>query len=567
MKILKNLISLAIIASGIVLSAEVKLEITGNEWKVSASTYSATSKNGYLNSITVDGKEFLAQENVPGGTYLCNKVMPALKEIKQDQNNIISGSCSLGKLIYTFGDNDITFSYENTSTEKSVYSFIINPEVKTVLINDTESKDIPVTVSGSRFKWIQGTVALDFNAETRIWGPWKEQFQVWELKVPAGKTQSAKIIIEKNMDKIKLKEQTNNRIQENSFDYSATRESGQIPLCMIGDSITWAQKGDYWRMELIARLPNLAFIGTHSAIHGYSHAGEGGNGTGQILARMKDIPDCPYYNLLIGTNNNGVPKAELIENKSKQTADAIIKIVNELLKKKGVKTVFLSSILPCATDNPFRDQCNSATNKILRENFDKVFPKDKVVWVEYETPIRQVEGWEKKIFLHPNEEGYALIADISATAIKAELNLKPGTESIRPENTGVRIVNLMGDNNVTLSPVIAGWYILSCKVDAISEQNPEIILESQTPGKNTFKQVIPLKGVHGETISANGFTNYEGYGYTRDFLTLKTNGCTVSNVLIEKMRPAKKASIYGKGSYIDSVSPVSKGELLEYILR
>ena len=359
-------------------------------------------------------------------------------------------------------------------------------------------------------------------------------------------------------------EDLKNSGQFNNFDYAAVKQSGQIPLCMIGDSITWAEKGDCWRKELLARLPNLAFVGTHTAMHGYSHAGEGGNSTGQILGRMKYIPDCPYYSILIGTNNNGVKKAELIEGKSKQTADEIIKIVNELLKKKkGVEKVFLSSVLPCATDNPFRDQCNSATNKILREKFDSVFPKDKVVWVEYETPIRQVQGWEKKIFLHPNEEGYALAGGITAKAISSALNVKPGTESVRPANTGVQVVNLMGDNNITACPVIAGWYILSCKVDAVTGQKPEIILAGQRSGKNTFKQAIPVK-MAGETITANVFTNYEGYGYTRDFLELKANGCTVSNVLLEKMRPSKKASIYGKDSYIDTVSPVSQGELLEY---
>ena len=121
----------------------------------------------------------------------------------------------------------------------------------------------------------------------------------------------------------------------------------------------------------------------------------------------------------------------------------------------------------------------------------------------------------------------------------------------------------MGDNNITVCPVIAGWYILSCKVDAVTGQQPEIVIESRIPGKNTFKQIIPVKAAPGETISANIFTNYEGYGYTRDFLTLKTNDCSVSNVLLEKMRPSKKPSIYGKDSYIDTVSPVSKGELLE----
>ena len=179
-------------------------------------------------------------------------------------------------------------------------------------------------------------------------------------------------------------------------------------------------------------------------------------------------------------------------------------------------------------------------------------------------PPRQVQGWEKKIFLHPNEEGYALVGDITAKAISSALNIKPGTESVRPDNTGVQVVNLMGENNITVCPVIAGWYILSCKVDAVTAQNPEMTLESQLSGKNTFKQVIPVKAAAGETISANVFTNYEGYGYTRDFLTLKTSGCSVSNVLLEKMRPAKKPSVYGRDSYVDTVSAVSKGELLEY---
>ncbi|MFA6567374.1 MAG: GDSL-type esterase/lipase family protein [Victivallales bacterium] len=564
MNTLKRMMTVAAMTAGIAAAAEVKLEVSGNEWKAVASSYSAASKNGYINSIMVDGKEFLAQEKVPGGSYLCAKEMPALKEIKQDQGNIISGSNALGKIIYTFSDNDIALSYENTSQTDAVYYFIINPDVKTVLVNGTDVKGVPCGGSGSSFKWIQGEAALDFKAESRIWGPWKEKFQVWQLAVPAGKTQAGKIVPGKNAENAKLNQQTENTNQSNAFDYSATGKSGQIPLCMIGDSITWAEKGDCWRKELLERLPNLAFVGTHTAMSGYSHAGEGGNSTGQVLARIKYVPDCPYYNVLIGTNNNGVKTADLIQGKSKQTAEDIIKIVNELLKKKGVEKVFLSSILPCATDNPFRDQCNSATNRILREKFDETFPKDKVVWVEYEKPIRQVRDWEKKIFLHPNEEGYALIGDITANAISSALNVKPGTESVRPANSGVQVVNLMGENNITVCPVIAGWYILSCKVDAVTAQNPEIVLESRLTGKDTFRQAIPVKATQGETISANVFTKYEGYGYTRDFLTLKANGCSISSVLLEKMRPSKKPSIHGKDSYIDAVSPVSKGELLEY---
>ena len=47
----------------------------------------------------------------------------------------------------------------------------------------------------------------------------------------------------------------------------------QIEWCMIGDSITWAGNGDCFRKELLALIPELAFMGTHTAKFGYSHAG------------------------------------------------------------------------------------------------------------------------------------------------------------------------------------------------------------------------------------------------------------------------------------------------------
>ena len=59
----------------------------------------------------------------------------------------------------------------------------------------------------------------------------------------------------------------------------------QIEWCMIGDSITWAGNGDCFRKELLALIPELAFVGTHTAKFGYSHAGEGGNTRGIVGRR------------------------------------------------------------------------------------------------------------------------------------------------------------------------------------------------------------------------------------------------------------------------------------------
>ncbi|MCF6175927.1 MAG: GDSL-type esterase/lipase family protein [Victivallaceae bacterium] len=550
----------------------LELEFANDNWSVTAKTYQAKSKNGYLNSLKVDGKEFLTQEKVAAGSYLCQGKVPPLKNLKKVDDKTITGSNVLGTLTYTFTDKDITCSFTNKDKKSVAFYFIMSKAINTVIVNGSEMLEVPVKARGKSFKWIQGKTSVEFQAKSSIWGPWKG-CQVFQIRPAPGKTGIIKIIPGKVLDTASFNKQQKKNSQATasqpetgqttSFDYSATAASKQLPLCMIGDSITWSGKGDYWRKELLKRMPNVAFIGTHTAVLGYSHAGEGGDSTGRVLNRIKALPDCPYYSLLIGTNNNGVKTKELVKPKAKETAQNIIRIVNALLKKNGVKKVFLSSILPCSTKNPLRDECNSATNKILRAQFSTAFPAGNVVWVEYEKPLRKIDGWEKKIRLHPSKAGYALIADIMAKTICSSLDVKPNQLLTKPANSGVRVVNLMKDDLTTGAPVIAGWYTLSFKVTAITGDYPEVILQSTDSGKRfSFKLVIPVKT--GKRISKNFFTKYERYGYSRVAMKLQAVNCKISAVLLEKSRPSMKPSVYGKGAYIDTVSPTAPGELLEY---
>jgi hypothetical protein len=544
----------------------VKVELKGNNWTAVAKSYTAASKNGYINSVKVDGKEFLAQSKVPGGSYLCGKTLPPLGEFKKVSDNTLSCSCSMGKVTFVFTDKDITCTYEKSGDAKACFYFIIGNKVTTVLANGAEMLEVPAKAYASSFKWLQGETSLEFKTtKAGIWGPWKG-YQVWQMKPAPGKKQTLTIIPGKVLDTSKFNQlaQTVGG-QTANFNYSALNASGQIPLCMIGDSITWAGYGDAWRKSLLKRMPNLAFIGTHTARYGYSHGGEGGDSTGRVLNRIKYLPDCPYYSLLIGTNNNSVKKPEQIEPRAEATAKDIIKIVNALLQKKGTQKVFLSSILPCYTKNPLRDQCNSETNKILRAKFDSAFPKDKVVWIEYEQPLRKVKGWEKKIKLHPTPEGYDLISDIMVATICKALNVKPCQKTVKPASTGVRVVNLMGANNQTVCSIIPGWYTLSFKVDSVTGKEPVVILQGKSSTKRfRFNLTVPVKAA-GQKVTKNFFTQYERYNYSSDVFVLKTKNCKVSDVLLEKTRPSGKASTYGNGSYIDAKSPVNGGELLEYV--
>ena len=351
-------------------------------------------------------------------------------------------------------------------------------------------------------------------------------------------------------------------------DAQPASEPPQIPLCMIGDSITWAGQGDWWRRHLIAEIPTLAFIGTHSARFGYSHAGEGGDSTGRVLGRIDDIPDCANYHLMIGINDSSAAKsADQVDAVAEGTAGRIIEIVEGLLAKPSCERVFLASIMPAHTDNPFRDAAGSRTNELLRAELDGgALDNERIVWVEYEEPIRAIDGWEPLIQLHPTPDGYAIVAGITASAIRDEFGLPEEIETPEPlPGCGVRVVNLWdADAERTTQPIIAGWYTLSFDVDAIGGEAPTVTLRSdedvEEPLNRTFE--LPADCI-GTRVSFEVYTGAERYGYTRSHLTVEADGAEISRVLFEKKRPGGEPSVWGQGSYIDGTTPPALGELIE----
>jgi len=346
-------------------------------------------------------------------------------------------------------------------------------------------------------------------------------------------------------------------------------EPAQVPFCMIGDSITWAGEGDSWRADLLEHLPQLAFVGTHTAKFGYSHAGEGGNTTREVLERLDDVPDCPYYHLLIGTNDSSRSKEpEEISSCAQVTAERIEQIVHGLLKKPSVRKIFLASLLPCQTNNPLRDQTNAATNVLLRKKLKTTLASDKITWVEYEIPIRAIPNWGPMIRLHPTPKGYELLAKTLAKTLARELGLALGGPAPKAgPGTGVRVENLWDDaGRCTRAPVIAGWYTVSFEIAQMAGPAPAITARSMNKKMDVpLNRTIPLNkdAVAGQRAAVHFFTGYEGYGYTRAVLTIEPAGCKIDKILFEKSRPSKKASTYGQGSYIDTLTPPEPGELLE----
>ncbi len=193
----------------------------------------------------------------------------------------------------------------------------------------------------------------------------------------------------------------------------------------MGDSIT-----DFCRLDQY--LPDKPYV----------NRGIGGQTTPQMLVRMyPDVIDLrpAAMILLAGTNdiarNTGPTTAELIEEN--------MMAMTELAQHHGIK-VILCSVLP-VSDYPFQHQQNGEPPRgrgpvprikmtdshpgagILKLN---AWMKDyaarlNATYVDYFTPLADEKGWLKDAVsddgLHPNADGYTIMAPIAAAAIEKVL--------------------------------------------------------------------------------------------------------------------------------------------------
>ncbi len=346
----------------------------------------------------------------------------------------------------------------------------------------------------------------------------------------------------------------------------------QVELCMIGDSITWAPPaGDSWRGFLVKEMPELAFVGTHTSTLGYSHAGEGGNSTPHLLARIdnrESIPDSRYYHLLIGVNDNAGANAKNVPERARKTVNAIVEIVRHLEARPCTEKIFLGSLLPCANPKDpddvryiYRDAANQESNKILRAEFQRLFPSGKVVWVEYENVVRPLPNWRQIIQLHPTEDGYKILAKILADVLKKETT--PASDAAGTAY-GVMVKNLWNADENRTESLIPGYYVISFDVDAVDGQMLQFTVESQDPQglRFPFRKDFHARGSRRRRAEVEFYTGAEGYGYSQCAMVIRPKNGKISRIMVEKMRPTRRASRYGEGSFVDASSVMSPGEKL-----
>lgn len=344
----------------------------------------------------------------------------------------------------------------------------------------------------------------------------------------------------------------------------------QIELCMIGDSITWWNLGDYFRFYALKELPSLAFIGTHSARLGYSSAGEGGDSVSGLKHRINDkyrVPDARYYHLLMGVNDSAASRKEdQVEKNAVRIAGMLKERLQSLLARPTTEKVFLGTIFPCVHDHHpkesaemaeryrLRDLTASKVNEILRKEVPAAFG-DKVVIIDYEKILRARDDWKKIIRLHPRQEGYAVVGPILAEHVRKYA--KPDNKPLK--KFGVEVTNLWDPEKNAMKPVLQGWFLMSFDVKEVVDGavSFKIRMVSQPQrGSKPYEKLIRVPAKPGDRVTVE----FEGRNARVIQLEVQDLKGTIDRILVEKMRPSKKASIYGTGTYIDTVSPMSLGE-------
>jgi len=169
-------------------------------------------------------------------------------------------------------------------------------------------------------------------------------------------------------------------------------------FCMIGDSITWWERGGDFRHLLRMAGLKYDFAGMNTDPYGYRHCGNGGFNTDQTLAIMNDIPVADTYFILIGTNDRGTPQ---------RTYDNILKIVDGLKAKDCCCRVYVSTLLP---RNDGFNTNNEVVNALLRGNTSL---PSKTKLIDAYKVFASRPNWTTLLNdgLHPNANGYRTLVN------------------------------------------------------------------------------------------------------------------------------------------------------------
>lgn len=187
-------------------------------------------------------------------------------------------------------------------------------------------------------------------------------------------------------------------------------QTGGKTFATVGDSMVWFGEGQDFRCSLAQALPGYRFVGSNTDHYGYGHDGHGGDSSGEVLARVKDVGPADVYFVLAGSNDGGYHPDG--------TARNIAGIVTALLGKKADSRVIVST-LPVRGDQ-YADLVPKR-NAAIHAWYAGCACHDRVTLIDTAKAMASEHNALKRFIMpdqiHPSPEGYRFLSGLIAATV------------------------------------------------------------------------------------------------------------------------------------------------------
>jgi len=182
---------LSVLGTSALLHAQaVTVERQDGSYRVRGVTYEATvEEDGCLTSLQVNGVEFLSSaERIPRGAYFFQGGPLQLPEINRLADSVIEAKSDKAAIRYEFGLNSQTWTLTNATDERMVLVIVFDPAIEAFLDERGRFLKPPLEWLSETSTWFRGRQKLRIAGSTRLWGPWGQNQQIWEVRLGPNET-------------------------------------------------------------------------------------------------------------------------------------------------------------------------------------------------------------------------------------------------------------------------------------------------------------------------------------------------------------------------------------------
>jgi dienelactone hydrolase len=168
-----------------VAAADVTLTATKGGFEARNGDWQATvAADGCLEQLQCGGLAlFKSAPNFPRGAYLFQDGLVKLPQVEKTADGAVTAACEKAQAKYAFTTDGLTWTISNLTNKQMLGIIVFDAGVKAIRGEGGKWAKPPVERPWSTTTWFRETARLEIAGGTRIWGPWGDGLQVWQVDV------------------------------------------------------------------------------------------------------------------------------------------------------------------------------------------------------------------------------------------------------------------------------------------------------------------------------------------------------------------------------------------------